>query len=234
MGPISAFALTVDTSGSGSANSSSSNTSGSVTGSTNVDVGVSGSAGADASGHSTDSTGNTSGTGSASSNGSVSGNGSGSLNLEANQSGIVIRQAGQVASEGDLRVFGDNAAKMDANVRSVDTDGSNDVRVSYAHPGRFLGFIPVTVTSQTDVSVDEQGSMSIKTHMPWWNFLVTRTHQIQNDVDTYLSASLSGSAALTADASATERARIAEAIIRAHSSLEAGASANANGSVQQY
>jgi hypothetical protein len=160
--------------------------------------------------------------------------GNGSLELEANGDGVVIRQSGQVASEGDLRVFSDNAGKMDANVRDVDASSGSEIKVDYAHAGRLLGFIPVKVTSETDVSVDADGNAAIKTRMPWWNFLVTRTHQIQNDVDTYLSASLKGSAQLSADASAAERARIVESIIRAHSSLEAGASANANGSVQQY
>lgn len=245
IGPLSALALTVDSTGSvsantsvsGSANGSGSETSGSASSNTSVDVGVSGSAsgnstGATGSDATTDNTG-TSGTGS-SANGNTSGSGSTGLTLDTNASGVAVSASGQVASDADLAVFSSNAGKVDANVKDVEASSKGEIKVAYAHAGRLFGFIPVKVTSETDVLVDASGSTNIHTRMPWWNMFVTRTHQVSNDVDTYLSASLTGSLKLSADASAAERARIVESIIRAHSSLEADASASASGSAQQY
>ncbi|HVV15117.1 MAG TPA: hypothetical protein VHD55_01825 [Candidatus Paceibacterota bacterium] len=231
IGPFSAFALTVDSAGaasadtsvSGSANGSGSNTTGTAAGNATVDVGVSGSA----SGNTTGATGTDTDT-------SGSGNASGSTGatLDTNANGVAISSSGQVSSDADLEVFSSNAEKMDANVKDVEASSDNEIKVAYAHAGRLFGFIPVKVTSETDVSVDASGNTNIHTRMPWWNMFVTRTHQVSNDVDTYLSASLTGSMKLSADASAAERARIIESIIRAHSSLEADASAQASGTAQ--
>jgi hypothetical protein len=139
-----------------------------------------------------------------------------------------VMTAALVRSSDDLRSYAVVSMKSDDNIRGMTFSG-NDVEVDYREPGKFLGFIPVSITAMADANAD--GAVTVS--HPWYDFLVAKD-------DTAIESSLSAGVGPMASASASGKfsyaseARIADAMkvaIKRALASSVSASAQANSSV---
>lgn len=142
---------------------------------------------------------------------------------------LSITASSQVKTDADLTLFGESIKTEDARVADVKAESEGEVSVDYYHPGRLFGIFPIQVKSETRAMLAEDGAAKVETHMPWWNFFVIGTDDTSTMIDESLSASTQFSTDLKMEADASARARLIEAIVKAHAdaSLAAQASANA-------
>lgn len=145
--------------------------------------------------------------------------------LKLNSSGVVVTSANQVSSDADLEIFTENISIKDPSVTKVEvvseSDGKSEIEIAYAHKGKFLGFLPVHINSTTVVEVEENGEMKVHSRLPWWSFLVAKQNYNKDDVESRVRNNEIVKANAQANASATSKAKVAEAII-----AEVEASAN--------
>lgn len=113
----------------------------------------------------------------------------------------------------------DSNTTQEASADAAITSDS-EVSAEYAHTGRLFGIFEVQVPSETKVMVNATGDVEVKTHMPWWSFFVTGTGKVSAEVDDELSASTSFMADAKASTAAA-KARIMDAIAKAHASVDA-------------
>lgn len=136
---------------------------------------------------------------------------------------IEIRTAEDVVTGADLNLYENNISMT--NARIIDADSSKSkVAISYEHKGRLLGFIPIMVQTRTTASVAEDGTLMVKTTIPWWNFLVAGTGSVRADVDNELSGSAELLQQVSASEDANARARALDTIAHAHAHAAAGES----------
>ncbi len=145
--------------------------------------------------------------------------------LRVNALGIPVLTSAQVTTDADLELFRENMRLEDKNVAAVNLDSEEEVTVEYWHKGHLLGLFPVSIKSTTSVMEGSDGRATVQTRMPWWNLFVTGTGRIGSSVDSSLggSTTLQGDFGLSADAAA--RARVLEAIARAHAQASTKTSA---------
>lgn len=119
------------------------------------------------------------------------------------------------ATDKDIAAHGEILRTKNAAVAHAEGTRKGETIVEYYHAGKLFGFMPVKVKAKTVVSADESGVVSIKTHMPWWNFLVSGTGETNKVVD----GELTGSGAVSMDAklpTAASKVRIMDAVVAAH------------------
>lgn len=137
--------------------------------------------------------------------------------MKVNASGVAIMLSSQVNSEADLKVFSSNASTKNKSVVKINInskdDGESKVEVIYRHNGKLFGFIPITVRSTTILEVTANGETEIKTGKSWYAFLVTGENYTGADVKSRIKNDVIIKSNAKANASALEKAKIAEAII---------------------
>lgn len=129
--------------------------------------------------------------------------------------------ASQVSTEDDLRAFALSSMRSDEDLNSISFE-SDTVTVVYNDEGRFIGFIPVTLTVK--VSVDQNGDVTID--YPWYGFLVAKD---KADIDARVRAAIDGAASVRASGAGwtnSDRAELAESI---HAALKAHYEADEDG-----
>ncbi len=139
-----------------------------------------------------------------------------------------VESSAQVRTSDDLVVFGAALAGRGENVNAVkfESDGEtgSQVIVSYNHPGKFLGFIPVTLRSKTVVTTNANSEVAVSSRLPWWAFLVAKANFAKAELESQIESNQVVTANAKAGASANARAMIAEAVI---AEIEAQAAAAA-------
>ncbi len=153
------------------------------------------------------------------------------VSLKTNVEGGTITTAGQVSSETDLKLFTSNMSSQNESVAKVEVSSENsketEVEVVYKHKGKFLGFIPVTIKSTTDVSVEENSKVEIESSLSWWSFLVTGVNYNKKDIESRLENNTKVQVNTKLNASAQARAEIVESVVaELQASAEAEGSAN--------
>jgi hypothetical protein len=139
--------------------------------------------------------------------------------LRLNSAGVAIVSANQVTSQADLEVFAENIVKVNKSesVTKVEIDSKNDgeveIKVAHKGDGRFLGFMPVTLTTTVVVEVSENGNLEVRSDLPWWSFLVAKKAYNKTDLETRIANNETIQANAQVNASAAAQARIAEAVI---------------------
>lgn len=124
----------------------------------------------------------------------------------------------------EFKLFADDVEAKNENVEAVEVNGDGSVEVAYQHQARFLGFIPMKVTSHTKVKSDADGNVTVTVKLPWWSFLVGGVSKVESDIETSLQANAEIKANAGAQVSNETRAQIVNAII---ASLNAEATASA-------
>lgn len=132
-----------------------------------------------------------------------------------------------------FKLFADDVEAKNANVEAVEVNGDGSVEVAYRHEARFLGFIPMKVTSHTTVKSDADGNVSVTVKLPWWSFLVGGVSKVESDIETSLQANAQIKAGAGAQVSNETRAQMVNAIVaslnaEATATAQAEASAKAN------
>lgn len=140
----------------------------------------------------------------------------------SNSAGVYVTAAAQVQTEEDLDVMVDNLFTAHEHLASVNASKQDRIMASYRHNGRVLGIFPVLVKSNTVVALNANGQAEATTSMPWWNFFVLGTGSVSSKVNTTIESNASVTADLAASADASARARVLEAVVSAHASLESG------------
>jgi len=184
------------------------------TGSSSIDAGVNVNLGATSS--------------SSSSTNSMTTEGDSDLALKLNTSGVAVRNSSQVSSNDDLDIFSTNVTMEKEKVDEVriNSSGNDETKVAvvYKHKGKLFGFIPVTIKSTTAVMAKANADTAVESHLSWWSFLVTGENYNRKDIETEIRNNAIIMENAKADASASAKARVAEAII---SEVDAYASAKA-------
>ena len=121
----------------------------------------------------------------------------------------------KAATDADIRAHADALLLKNASVAHAEGTRKGKTVVEYYHPGKLLGFMEVKVKAKTVIEADESGVVSVKTHMPWWNFLVSGTSEKGRAVDGELSAT--GSVMMDAKLpTAAAKVRLMDAMVAAH------------------
>ncbi|TAK58601.1 hypothetical protein EPO14_02045 [Patescibacteria group bacterium] len=144
-------------------------------------------------------------------------------NVKVDVSDDQEEMSGDVDTE--FKSFSDDVESKNENVEAVEANEDGSVEVAYQHKVRFLGFIPMKITSHTKVKSDADGNVTVTVKLPWWSFLVGGVSKVENDIETSLKANAQIKAGAGAQVSNETRAQIVNAII---ASLNAEASAKAN------
>jgi len=127
--------------------------------------------------------------------------------------------------DAEFKSFSDDVESKNENVEAVEANEDGSVEVAYHHQARFLGFIPMKVTSHTTVKSDADGNVTVTVTLPWWSFLVGGVSKVESDIETSLRANAQIKAGASATVSNETRAQIVNAII---ASLNAEVAAKAN------
>jgi len=138
------------------------------------------------------------------------------LSLKLNASGVAVRNSSQVNSLADLDVFSSNVTMEDEKVDEVridSTDNEAKVAVVYKHKGKLFGFIPVTIKSTTAVMAKANADTAVESHLSWWSFLVTGENYDRDAIETEIRNNAIIMENAKVDASASAKAKVAEAII---------------------
>lgn len=133
----------------------------------------------------------------------------------------------------EFKLFAEDVEEENESVEAVEVNGDGSVEVAYRHEARFLGFIPMKVTSHTKVKSDADGNISVTVKLPWWSFLVGGVSKVEKEIETSLQANAQIKANAGAQVSNETRAQIVKAIVaslnaEAVASAQAEASAKAN------
>jgi hypothetical protein len=140
--------------------------------------------------------------------------------LKTNAKGVEIRSASDVMIEDDLDAYEENILVVNSAV--ADADSSNKrVAVSYWHEGKFLGIFKVKVESRTNAEIGEEDTLTVRTDMPWWAFLVFGLGNVQGDVQYDIMSNDQFSADVLDTENAVARARALDVIISAHAKVAA-------------
>lgn len=159
--------------------------------------------------------------------------GNSDASLKVNASGIAVMSSTQVDSQADLEVFSSNVSAKNKAVARVEIRSENTedakVEVVYKHKGRFLWFIPVTITSTTVVQARDNGEADVNSRLSWWSFLVAGEDYDKATLESSIRNSATVRANASVDASAQAKARIAEAVI---TELQANAAAQVSANIR--
>lgn len=136
----------------------------------------------------------------------------------------------EVESRSDLEAYASSRMATTDRIENAEFSGER-MRVSFKEDGRFLGFIPVTMTSHAEVNADG----SVKVTRPWYGFMVATDASADGDLESRIEAATRASSELmaetsgTASLSASTQAQILDVIV---ASLESSTQASASGSIE--
>ena len=137
--------------------------------------------------------------------------------LKLNTLGIAVVSATQVNSDADLEIFSENVTVRNKNVARVEVSSDNgkesEVIVVYKHRGKLMGFIPVTIRSTTEVVAEADADVAVKSRLSWWSFLVAKKNYNKAEIESGIRNNIVVKANAKVDASASAKARVAEAMI---------------------
>jgi hypothetical protein len=132
-----------------------------------------------------------------------------------------VRSAVNVSTEEELAAYGESLRSYDEHIDQVEANVDGDVVLTYYHPVRLFGVIPLQAKTKTVVSVNNNGLLEAKTHLPWWSFLATGTGSVASSIDAVLANSGEVLTDMKLEGNATARARVLEAIAEAHARVRA-------------
>lgn len=142
---------------------------------------------------------------------------SGEAVLEVNSEGVAVIASTQVNSYADLQVFSENMIIRNSNVANVvvssDVDEESKVVVVYKHRGKLFGFIPVTIKSVTSVEAEVDNTINVNSGLSWWSFLVAQENYSKAELESQIENNSTVQTNMKVDASASAKARVAEAVI---------------------
>jgi len=153
------------------------------------------------------------------------------VDVTVDASGNQVQTSNDANVSAQFKLFADDIEAQNENVEAVEANGDGSVEVAYRHEARFLGFIPMKVTSHTTVKSDADGNVSVTVRLPWWSFLVGGVSKVENDIETSLKANAQIKAGAGAQVSNETRAQIVNAIV-ASLNAEAAATAQAEASAK--
>ncbi len=145
------------------------------------------------------------------------GNSSTSVELQTNSAGVAVSTATQVSTDADLEVYIENAPATHENVSDVeistDNDGKTSVTVTYKHPGRFLGILPMNYTSETTVTSNDEGTPEVTTSLSLMSYLIANKLFDIDRMSSIISNNTTVRNNLAVNANAFQKAQIADAMI---------------------
>lgn len=133
--------------------------------------------------------------------------------------------AESVNTESDLEAYAASTLRASNTIENIDA-GSDELRVKFKEPARFLWFIPFEMTSTVTVNAD--GSVSV--NRPWYSFLASVDGDVKSDIESRVRTALENESGLTARSQARVLAALSTALdgsgsATAQGSLDANASA---------
>ena len=155
----------------------------------------------------------------------------GTVDVKVDASGNQVQTSADTTVDAQFKLFADDVEAKNESVEAVEVNGDGSVEVAYRHEARFLGFIPMKVTSRTIVKSDADGNVSVTVKLPWWSFLVGGVSKVESDIETSLKANAQIKAGAGATVSNETRAQLVNAIV-ASLNAEAAASAQAEASAK--
>jgi hypothetical protein len=106
-----------------------------------------------------------------------------------------------ISTSVDLSAYARSIMRADANIVKIEA-GANEVSIWYKEPAKFLGIIPVTLTTKATVSAEGE----IEISRPWYRAFVTAEEEstLENSLDSTAGtiARTEGSATLSTNAQA--------------------------------
>ncbi len=143
-----------------------------------------------------------------------------------------LSESSQVKNSADLKLFASTLLKHDSLIKQIAISKEN-IGVDYKTHGRFLGFIPVSITAKTEINAD--GEVSVR--YPWYGFLVYKKSKITDDaLKTEVLAELGmkeGDGIISLDSTASARAKIVNALSMASQKLSGSVSADVSATASQ-
>jgi|SRR3989344_5738237 len=141
---------------------------------------------------------------------------------------IEVGSSLQVNSDADLEIFSENIVAENDGVAKVkissEGEEESQVIVFYKQHGKLFGFIPVTIRSKTVVESDRDSEVIVKSSLSWWGFLVAKADYNKAELESKIRDNLVVRENIKVDASASAKARVAEAVvteIQAHAATQA-------------
>ena len=128
-----------------------------------------------------------------------------------------------ISTDSDLNLYTTSLQEQDKNVAKVETK-DDYILVGYREPGKFLGFIPVSVTANAKVDADGKVTISY----PWYTFLTAK-----NDADLRTSLDAKNFGTL-ASLSAQQRAEVIQSLhaaLKSRTDASVTSSSDVNGQV---
>jgi hypothetical protein len=144
-----------------------------------------------------------------------------STTVDVETSAGSVRTAFDVATENDLAIYSESLRSEDSNIDQAEADVNGDVVLTYYHPVRLFGIVPMQAKTKTVVSVNNNGMLVTRTSMPWWGFFAVGTGSIASAIDTEIANSGEVLTDMKLSGSAAARARVLEAVAEAHARLRA-------------
>ncbi len=151
------------------------------------------------------------------------------VNVNVDASGNQVQASNDANMSAEFKLFTDDVKVKNERVEAVAVNGDGSVDVAYRHDAKFLGFIPMKLTSHTIVKTDADGNVSVAVKLPWWSFLVGGVSKVKADVEASLKANAEVKAEAGVAVSDEMRARIINAVV---SSLNAEAQASVDAQAQ--
>jgi hypothetical protein len=127
-----------------------------------------------------------------------------------------IDAAVDVATDADLSTYGAHLEASDANIAEAKAEADGEVMLTYYHPVRLFGVIPMRANAKTIISLTSAGTVEIETHLPWWAAFTTGAGSVASSIDAELSNSGQVMSDMKLSANASARARVLEAVANAH------------------
>lgn len=148
---------------------------------------------------------------------------------DLDDSGVTVVEPTTVTTAGEFEAYARSVMASDENVTKVSAS-ADEVSVWYKENGRFLGFIPVTVSTRATVHADGE----VEVDRPWYNFLTTTGDEADIEADISTTAGTIARAEGEAEFSAATQARLVNAlrsVMRSHFEATASADVDAESNV---
>ena len=138
--------------------------------------------------------------------------------LKVNASGVTVVSSTQVNSDADLEIFSLNITTKSNGMAKVKISSEDEqesrIVVLYKHRGKLFGFIPVAIRSTTEVMAKgNEDNIEVDSRLSWWGFLVAGENYDEAELESQIKSNAVIIANVKADASASAKARAAEAVI---------------------
>lgn len=144
------------------------------------------------------------------------------VNADGNES---ITLPSNINSAADLQAYQATLMSKDGSISEINTDGEDEVTVTWNQKGKLFAIFPVTVTTKTTVKVKSDNTTKVEASMPWWTVFVTDIADVTEETEATLIASNEVKTYANATTNAEAKAQVVYAIV---SEIKANAEANLN------